>query len=156
PGGARWLDVRARWLHALVLAWTDQLDASRSTLLRLQSEAIESGHEHVLPYLSNWLGRVACFAGSWQEGLTYALDANDASVHAGLEVERPYALSTVALAYAHLGEVASASAAIRDGLQLAGAMEVVPAQLELLATRGFLELSVGRPADAYTTLVDLA
>jgi DNA-binding CsgD family transcriptional regulator len=73
-----------------------------------------------------------------------------------LEVERPYTLSTIALAQAHLGDVAAASEAIADGLQIARVMEVVPAQLELLAVRGFLELSLDRAGEAHTTLVDLA
>ncbi len=121
-GRARWLDVRARWLNALVLAWTDELDASRTSLLRLRSEAIESGHEHVLPYLLNWLGRVECFAGDWRGGLAYAVEAHDASLQAGLEVERPYTLATIALAQAHLGKVDDATDAISAGLDLAQRM----------------------------------
>jgi DNA-binding CsgD family transcriptional regulator len=139
-----------------VLAWTDELDASRSSLLRLRSEAIESGHEHVLPYVLNWLGRVECFAGDWRGGLAYAVEAHDASLQAGLEVERPYTLATIALAHAHLGQVDDAADAISIGLHLAQRMEVVPAQLELLAARGFLELSLGQAEDAYATLADLA
>jgi DNA-binding CsgD family transcriptional regulator len=155
-GRARWLDERARWLNALVLAWTDELDASRTSLLRLRWEAIESGHEHVLPYLMNWLGRVECFAGNWRRGQAYAVDAHDASLQAGLQVERPYTLATVALAQTHLGQVDDATDAISAGLDLAQRMEIVPAQLELLAARGFLELSLGRAGDAYATLADLA
>jgi DNA-binding NarL/FixJ family response regulator len=155
-GRARWLDERSRWLNALMLAWIDELDAARGTLLELQSHALESGHEHVLPYLLNWLGRVDCFAGRWQRGLQYASEAHDASLQAGLEVERPYALATIALSHVHLGEVDAGEAAIAEGLELSRRMEVVPATLELLAVRGFLELSLGRAEDAYTTLVGLA
>jgi DNA-binding CsgD family transcriptional regulator len=155
-GRARWLDDRPRWLNALVLAWTDELDAARETLLELESQALESGHEHVLPYLLNWLGRVDCYAGSWHRGLQHAQEAHDASLQAGLEVERPYALATIALAHAHLGDDDAAEAAIADGLELSRRMEVVPATLELLAVRGFLELSLGRTEDAYSTLVGLA
>jgi DNA-binding CsgD family transcriptional regulator len=140
----------------MVLAWTDQLDASRTNLLELHVQSVESGHEHVLPYLLNWLGRVACFAGNWRDGYALAREANDASVQAGLEVERPYTLATIALAQAHLGDVDAASSTIADGLGLARRMEVVPAQLELLAVKGFLELSLGSAEDAHMTLVSLA
>ena len=155
-GPSRWLDRRADWLNAMLLAWTHQLEASRTSLLELHVQAVASGHEHVLPYLLNWLGRGACFAGNWHEGYGWARDAYDASVQAGLEVERPYTLATIALAQAHLGDVDAASRAIADGLTLSRRMEVVPAQLELLAVQGFLELSLGRAQDAHMTLVSLA
>jgi DNA-binding CsgD family transcriptional regulator len=155
-GRARWLDVRARWLEALVLAWTDQFDAARAVLIELRSQAWEHGHEHFLPYLLNWLGRIDCFAGNWSDGLVQARQAHDASVQGGLEVERPYSLATIGLAHAHLGDVDAARAAISAGLELAQRMEVVPAQFELLAVKGFLELSLGQPREAHTTLAGLA
>jgi DNA-binding CsgD family transcriptional regulator len=140
----------------MVLAWTDQLDASETSLLELHVQAVESGHEHVLPYVLNWLGRVACFAGNWRDGYIWARQAYDASVQAGLEVERPYTLATMALAQAHLGDADAAVKAIAEGLRLSRRMEVVPAQLELLAVEGFLELSLGHVEDAYITLESLA
>ena len=155
-GRSRWLDHRARWLDALILAWTDELDAARTSLTRLQSEAAEAGHEHVRAYLSNWLGRVDCFAGKWRDGLAHAIDAHEESVLARLEVERPFTLSTIGLAQAHLGDVVGASVAIEDGLQLARELNLVPAELELLAARGFLELSLDHFQDAYEVLLDLA
>ena len=137
--------------------WRGPTSSTRraASLLRLRSEAIESGHEHVIPYLLNWLGRVECFAGNWRDGLAYAVEAYDASLQARLEVERPYTLATIALAQAHLGMVDAAKDAITAGLALAQRMEVVPAQLELLAAKGFLELSLGHAGDAYATLADL-
>jgi ATP/maltotriose-dependent transcriptional regulator MalT len=155
-GRARWFDVRARWLNAMVLAWTDQLDDSRGTLLGLRSQAVELGHEHVLSYILNWLGRVDCFAGNWHDGLAYARESHDAAIQAGLAVEQPYALATIALANAHLGDVDGARVAISDGLDVAQRLEVVPAQLELLAVKGFLELSLGQPQEAHNTLAALA
>jgi DNA-binding CsgD family transcriptional regulator len=155
-GRARWLDMRGRWLNALLLAWTDRLEASRTTLVELRSQAAESGHEHVLPYLLNWLGRVDCLAGNWHEGLAYAREAYDASVQGGLEIERPNTLATIALALAHLGEVDAARDAISEGLEVSRTTEVMPGRLELLAARGFLELSLGRPGHAHATLLELA
>jgi DNA-binding CsgD family transcriptional regulator len=151
-----WVDVRTRWFTAVVQGWTDQLVASRAALLELRSRAVELGHEHVLPDILNWLGRVDCFAGKWHDGFAHAREAHDAAVQAGQEVERPYALATIGLALAHLGDVDAAREAISDGLEVAQRLEVVPGEFELLAAKGFLELSLGQPQAAHTTLVALA
>jgi DNA-binding CsgD family transcriptional regulator len=151
-----WVDVRTRWFNAVVLAWTDQLVASRADLLELRSRAVELGHEHVLPDILNWLGRIDCFEGNWRDGLAHAREAHDAAVQAGQEIERPYALATIGLAHAHLGDVDAAREAIADGLEVALRLEVVPGEFELLAAKGFLELSLGQSQAAHTTLAALA
>ena len=156
PAAARWIDVRTRWFGAVVLAWTDELDGSRAALLALRAETEVFGHEQVLPNILNWLGRVDCFAGNWRAGLASARGAYDAAVQAGLSVERPYTLATIALAHAHLGEVEAARDALAEGLLAARQLEVVPGTFELLAAQGFLELSLARPQEAHATLADLA
>src|SRR5204862_111648 len=83
-GRARWLAVRPHWFHAVVLGWTDQLDAARAALLELRVQADASGHEHFLPDILNWLGRVECFADRWHDGLSYAHEADTAAVQADL------------------------------------------------------------------------
>jgi DNA-binding CsgD family transcriptional regulator len=155
-GRARWLAVRTHWFNAVVLGWTDQLDAARAALLELRAQADAVGHEHVLPDILNWLGRVECFADRWRDGLSYAQEADAAAVQADLAVERPYVLATIGLAHAHLGEVDPARAALSEGLAVAQRLEVVPGRLELLAAKGFLELSLGQPDDAHQTLARLA
>ena len=115
------------------------------------------GHEQVLPNILNWLGRVDCFAGNWRAVVSAsARGAYDAAVQAGLSVERPYTLATIALAHAHLGEVEAARDALAEGLLAARQLEVVPGTFELLAAQGFLELSLARPQEAHATLADLA
>jgi DNA-binding CsgD family transcriptional regulator len=155
-GRPRWLAVRPHWFNAVVLGWTDQLDSARAALLELRSQADAAGHEHVLPDILNWLGRVECFADRWRDGLSYAYDADAAASQADLVVERPYVLATIARAQAHLGEVDAARAALAEGLGVAQRLEVVPGRLELLAAKGFLELSLGQPEDALETLARLA
>jgi DNA-binding NarL/FixJ family response regulator len=157
PGdAARWLDVRTRWFEAVALAWTDDLDAARLLLLGLRAEAEDLGHEHVLPDVLNWLGRVECFAGRTRAGLAYAREADDAAGQAGMPVEHPYTLATIGLALARLGEVEAAAAATSRGLAIARQLEVVPGRLELLTASGFLELSVGQFEHAHATLTTLA
>ena len=139
-------------------AWPGPTSSTRHgrVLLELQAKAGESGHEHVLPYLLNWLGRVACFAGNWRDGYAWAREAYDASVQAGLEVERPYTLGDDR---ARPGSPRGRRRHIERDRRRVGAragMEVVPAQLELLAVKGFLELSLGEREDAHITLAALA
>ncbi|HSB86098.1 MAG TPA: LuxR C-terminal-related transcriptional regulator, partial [Ilumatobacteraceae bacterium] len=70
--------------------------------------------------------------------------------------ERPYACTIEALVGAHLGAADSALAMIAEGLELTKRFGVIPARLELLSTRGFIELSLGRNEDADRTLTELA
>jgi hypothetical protein len=150
-GWSRWLDVRTRFFDAVALGWTDQLDASRAAFLELRALAEELGHEHAMHDLLNWLGRLECFEGRWQAGLALASEGDEAAVQAELPVSRPYVLATIALANAHLGNVDAARAAIAEGIGIAERLEIVPGRLELLVAEGFLELSLGRSAEAQAT-----
>jgi DNA-binding CsgD family transcriptional regulator len=78
------------------------------------------------------------------------------SVRNGQVSERAYACAIEALVDAHAGRVESATVPIADGLEVATRLGVRPAELELLATRGFLELSLNRFEDAERTLGTLA
>jgi DNA-binding CsgD family transcriptional regulator len=73
-------------------------------------------------------------------------------VRSGQAGELPYATAIVALVDAHLGRVDAARSAIEEGLDLAERFGSQPAALELLATRGFLELSLGDNAAAEQSL----
>ena len=70
--------------------------------------------------------------------------------------ERPFSLALEAIVETHLGHVESAHSKIVEGLELAERIGVQPAALELLATRGFLELSLGDAAAAERTLDGVA
>ena len=66
--------------------------------------------------------------------------------------ERPFSIAIDAIVEAHLGHVESARAKIEQGMRMAEGIGVEPATLELLATRGFLELSLADAAAAESTL----
>jgi DNA-binding CsgD family transcriptional regulator len=68
------------------------------------------------------------------------------------EAERPYFLAARALVDAHLGRVERVREQTDEGLPLALDVGVMPAYFELLAVRGFLELSLGNPAEAHRFL----
>jgi DNA-binding CsgD family transcriptional regulator len=78
------------------------------------------------------------------------------TIESGQDSERPFSVLINALVSAHLGDVAGAELEIAEGIALAERFGAGPATLELLATRGFLELSVGRYDDADRTLAEVA
>ena len=59
--------------------------------------APELGHEHILPNVLNWLGRVESFADGWRTALAYADEAESAAGQADLSVDEPYILATIGL-----------------------------------------------------------
>ena len=141
-----------RWIHALLLQWSGELDGSLATLKQLHRDAAERGDEHSLPYLLFHLARVETLRGNLEVAGRYAEEAYQAATESGQESERPFSLTVKALVAAHLGRVEAARAATDEGMPLALRMGVIVAYLELRAVRGFLELSLGKFADAHRFL----
>ena len=144
--------IRPAWVHGMLLEWAGDLDAARSTLTALRDTVLARGDEHTLSYVASHLGRVECLAGNWELASHYAAECFEAAVQTAQEDQRPFALSTRALVDAHLGRVAETRAATDEGLPLALAVGVVPAHLEMLAIRGFLEYSLGEAREAHRFL----
>jgi tetratricopeptide (TPR) repeat protein len=139
---------RTAWIHGMLLEWAGDLDAARSTLTALRDTVLARGDEHTLSYVASHLGRVECLAGNWELASRYAAECFENAVQTAQEDQRPFALSISALVDAHLGRVAETRAATDEGLPLALAVGVVPAHLEMLAIRGFLEYSLGEAREA--------
>jgi DNA-binding CsgD family transcriptional regulator len=143
---------RTAWIHGMLLEWAGDLDAARSTLTALRDTVLARGDEHTLSYVASHLGRVECLAGNWELASRYAAECFENAVQTAQEDQRPFALSISALVDAHLGRVAETRAATDEGLPLALAVGVVPAHLEMLAIRGFLEYSLGEAREAHRFL----
>lgn len=148
--------VRPRWSYGMLLEWADRLDEARQVFDALHHEANEQGDEHSLPFILFHLARTQLLSGAWPEALESTRACVDATHSSGQASERPFACVIRALVDAHLGLVDPTSATITEGLELAARFGVLPARLELLATRGFLELSIGRHDDADRTLAEVA
>src|SRR5262245_10215229 len=144
--------VRPAWIQGMLLEWAGDLDGARSTFTELRRSALAHGDEHSLAYVVYHLARVECLAGNWKLAVRHADECFDATVQTGQEDERPYALNGKAFVDAQLGRVAEVRAATEEGLPLALAVGVVPAHFEMLATRGFLELSLGDTREAHRFL----
>ena len=144
--------MRPAWVHGMLLEWAGDLDAARSTLTALRDTVLARGDEHTLGYVAHHLGRVECLAGNWELASHYAAECFEITVQTAQEVQRTFALTIRALVDAHLGRVAETRAATDEGLPLALQLGVLPAHLEMLAIRGFLEHSLGDAREAHRFL----
>jgi DNA-binding CsgD family transcriptional regulator len=140
------------WIQGVLLEWAGDLDAARSTFDALRQSVLAQGDEPSVNYLAFQLGRVECLAGNWELASRYAEECFEATLQTGQEDERPFALTIKALVDARLGRVAEARAATDEGLPLALQVGVLPAHLEMLAIRGFLEHSLGDAREAHRFL----
>ena len=145
PSEPGWTQILGRpdWIHAMLLFWDGRLEQARDRLAALHAEALERGDEHSLPFVLFQLARAELLLGDWDAAHRHAAECMESVDQSGQAGERPYALAIVALVAAHRGETDAARAAIARGLELAEQRGVRPAALELLATRGFLELALG-------------
>ena len=145
-----WREILGRpaWVQGMLLEWGGDLGAARSTLTELRDTVLARGDEHSLGYVAMRLGHVECLAGNWELASHYAAESFEITVQTAQEEQRPFALALRALVDAHLGHVDEARAATDEGLPLALSVGVVPAHLEMLAIRGFLEYSLGEAREA--------
>ena len=156
PSEPGWTQILGRpdWIHAMLLFWDGRLEQARERLAALHAEALERGDEHSLPFVLFQLARAELLLGDWDAAHRHAAECMESVDQSGQAGERPYALAIVALVAAHRGETDAARAAIARGLELAEQRGVRPAALELLATRGFLELAQSGDLDAGADLVE--
>jgi DNA-binding CsgD family transcriptional regulator len=157
-GAPGWSQILGRpdWIHALLLQWAGELGSARQRFEALHQDAVDRGEEHSLPSILFQLARVELLTGAWERARRHAAECHELTMQSGQVGERPYALTIQALVEAHLGLAEPAAARIEEGLALAGRLGVQPAGFELLAARGFLELSLGDAAGADRTLGRLA
>ena len=153
-----WSQILGRpdWIHAMLLQWAGELDAAHARFDSLHQAAVERGDEHALPFILFHLARLEVLTGEWEAAGRHAQEAYEATLQSGQTSELPFSLLIKALVDAHLGLVEPARAAIEEGLAIAESVGVLPAALELLAVRGFLELSLGNATEADSALARLA
>ena len=148
--------VRPNWQHGLLLMWDDHLVEARERFATLYREAADRGDEQSLPFILFHLARTELLSGRWTPALQTARECSETTRSSGQASEHPYTCAIEALVEAHLGAVDSALTRIAEGLELTDRFAVIPARLEMMATRGFLELSLGRNDEADRTLTEVA
>ena len=117
---------------------------------------IDRGDEQSLPFVLFHLARAELLLGSWAAAVATAAECVRSTIESGQDSERPFAAVISAWSAAISAMSHAAEPEIVQGMALAERFGARPALLELLATRGFLELSVGRFDDADRTLGEVA
>ena len=141
--------LRASFVVAQLLKFTDRLDEARRTFTELLGDAAAHGVESPIPQFRYHLAELECRAGNWDAAMEHARESRAAAQrtpHGGsMSSEGHFA---VGLVEAHLGRADPARLAALEGLRVAEAAGEILLLIPNLAVLGFLELSLGRPAEA--------
>jgi DNA-binding CsgD family transcriptional regulator/tetratricopeptide (TPR) repeat protein len=142
------------WIDGMLQGWSGNLEAAISELALARAQADERGNANALPNMAAQLARMSQRAGRMAEADAYADEAEDGVLETGQDQERQFSLAARGLVDAHLGRVDAARRAIEEGLALS-AIGSAPGRFELLAIRGFLDLSLADPVAAMTSFDSL-
>jgi DNA-binding CsgD family transcriptional regulator len=135
---------------ALLLVVAGELDEARGLYLEQLKQASVRGDEHRREYLAWCLARIEVRAGNFQLAAGYAEESDlEAAGQEGLVSETLGARAEVAVL---LGRVEVAHRAAEEGLTIAERHGLGLAALRNRAALGFLELSLGNPANAHRWL----
>jgi DNA-binding CsgD family transcriptional regulator len=135
---------------ALLLMVAGDLDEARGIYLEQLEQASQRGDEHRREYLAWCLARIEVRAGNFQLAAGYAEESDlEAAGQEGLVSETLGARAEVAVL---LGRVEVARRAAEEGLTIAERRGLGLAALRNRAALGFLELSLGNPANAHRWL----
>jgi DNA-binding CsgD family transcriptional regulator len=141
--------LRASFVAAQLLKFTDRLDEARRTFTDLLDEAAAHGVETPRPQFRYHLAELECRAGNWDVAMEHARESRAAAQRLGIgawmSAEGHFA---VGLVEAHLGRADQARLEAREGMRVAEAAGEILLLIPNLAVLGFLELSLDRPAEA--------
>lgn len=130
----------------------DELDGARAKLEALHQSAIERGDEFGVNIPLFYLSWLECRAGNWELAARYADAGYQSVLQTGREPGGAPLLYAQALVDAHLGRVKEARAGAEEGLAVAERTEHAHFVVHNLSVLGFLELSLGNPAEAHAYL----
>jgi DNA-binding CsgD family transcriptional regulator len=140
--------LRASFVVAQLLKFTDRLDDARRTFTELLGDAVAHGVTGPIPQIRYHLAELECRAGNWDAAMEHARESRASAqrIHMGaMSSEGHFA---VGLVEAHLGRADPARLEALEGLRVAEAAGEILLLIPNLSVLGFLELSLGRPAEA--------
>jgi DNA-binding CsgD family transcriptional regulator len=140
--------LRASFVVAQLLKFTDRLDEARRTFTELLADAVAHGVTGPIPQILYHLAELECRAGNWGAGLQHARESTAAAQRIDMGAMSAEGHFAVGLVEAHLGRADAARQAALEGLRIAEAAGETLLLIPNLAVLGFLELSLGRPAEA--------
>jgi DNA-binding CsgD family transcriptional regulator len=141
--------LRASFTVAQLLKFTDRLDEARRTFTELLGDAAAHGAASPAPQIRYHLAELECWAGNWDAAMEHARESRAAAQRFGMgawmSAEGHFA---VGLVEAHLGRADPARLEALEGLRVAEGAGEILLLIPNLSVLGFLELSLGRPAEA--------
>jgi DNA-binding CsgD family transcriptional regulator len=140
--------LRAGFTVAQLLKFTDRLDEARRTFTELLGDAVAHGVESPIPQIRYHLAELECRAGNWDAAMEHARESRAAAQRIRMGAMSSEGHFAVGLVEAHLGRADTARLAALEGLRIAEAAGEILLLIPNLSVLAFLELSLGRPADA--------
>ena len=140
--------LRAGFTVAQLLKFTDALDEARRTFTELLGDAVAHGVESPIPQIRYHLAELECRAGNWDAAMEHARESRVAAQRIRMGAMSAEGHFAVGLVEAHLGRADAARLEALEGLRVAEAAGEILLLIPNLAVLGFLELSLGRPAEA--------
>jgi DNA-binding CsgD family transcriptional regulator len=154
------VDAPVEWLPSYAYAglaqFVDDLETAREIYADLYATALARADERALSTILFSLSQTECLAGNWALANRYANEAIERSRQSGHTAPLANALGVKAQVSALLGHEDEARAALEEGIALTERTGAVAPLTWLLAAKGFLELSLGDPAAAHSTLGPLS
>jgi DNA-binding CsgD family transcriptional regulator len=150
------LEMRPRFVQALLLLWTGSLDDALALLLALRTELMERGQETALPFLLLYLVIASLWRGDRKSASRFAEQCWDIAVLNGDPVARALGLSGRALVDALGGLAEQARQEAGEALMLFQASQWAIYATWPLWALGTVELSLGNAARVDELLRPLA
>ena len=140
--------LRASFVVAQLLKFTDRLDEARRTFTELLGDAVAHGVTGPIPQIRYHLAELESRAGNWDAAMEHARESRATAQRIGMGAMSSEGHFAVGLVEAHLGRADPARLAAHEGLRVAEAAGEMLLLIPNLSVLGFLELSLGRPAEA--------
>ena len=140
--------LRASFTVAQLLKFTDRLDQARRTFTDLLGDAAAHAAEMAIPQITYHLADLECRAGNWDAAMEHARESRAAAQRIRMGPMSAEGHFAVGLVEAHLGQADPARLEALEGLRIAEAAGEILLLIPNLSVLGFLELSLGRPAEA--------
>jgi DNA-binding CsgD family transcriptional regulator len=140
--------LRASFVVAQLLKFTDRLDEARRTFTELLSDAVARGVTGPIPQILYHLAELECRAGNWDAAMEHARESRAAAQRLMGTMLLSEGHFAVGMVEAHLGRADPARLEALEGLRVAEAGGEILLLIPNLSVLGFLELSLGRPAEA--------
>ena len=136
--------LRASFVVAQLLKFTDRLDEARRTFTELLGDAVAHGVTGPIPQILYHLAELECRAGNWDAAMEHARESRAAAQRIGMGALSSEGHFAVGLVEAHLGRADPARLEALEGLRVAEAAGEILLLIPNLSVLGFLELSLGR------------